>query len=935
MRRLFSMRMLNLTARLQRHEQGQSLVLLAIGFVALALFVGITTDVSVLFARYSQLARAVDSAAISAANQVREDRNYANVRLAATQFIEIYGLDPEQIDVQYCDTLPATERTTDELCVDFAGNAHNRKLVRVTARVEAPTYFMRLLGIDVIELEASSISETAALDVVVIMDVSESMLRYTSYEDWATIGQGVIYRPPTRDEIATDLGLGTGWEAWTTLMTDASTAQTGLLYRTQAYVNSLLDYGDSSDPFYVASNSTYFQAEYGSQSAPREPCRVRFYPPGVQSSVSSFTGYGDPDAGYTNLRDLYDEVSLDWPTSMVGWDVFVPSYNYYGCCNDPNGDWRFGDLICQPFKQARDAVLQFMDRIDFNRGDRVAFVTFDRGAYLINPYGVPIIGGTPDEDARLNPMISNRDDAVNTIRNLLGVRAEPNFYVFNDDGTYVEGSTNRLTAYWSSYAAGIENGASIPLDPGRTDYDPNPTTGIVPEMVNYPVRGNCSVQNAALLYQYDSLFAPSLWRIANPSDPAWTGYADGLEQFNFDWPGIGTIRNVGMSYEYWAACAGTNVGAGLRVANNALVDPETIRDDGVWVMVLLSDGGAGASDAVRRDRQKINPILPYFDNLDGTFGYEDPTVDEYGSFGLCPTGSPSNPAELMRPADDSPSAYTFPHCSDEQWWTRHRCDFRPLRIVLFGQNDAMQDADYDPALSEEENLRLNNLYDVDIGQPGVNCNVERYDVDDYARDWADFVGLQAIAGSGAQEANLPTIFTIGFGLEFPIRSDGGTTYTITDQNDAEEICALNPGDCLGEQLLRYIADVGDNNFIDNDYYQDMLFCDRQDALDGRCSAHGAYGVGLFPMESWSWDGIPGDIRGYGQRGPCQTELGIVIGSTYDLNADGSFDAGERNLQREMLRPQLSCGNYYFAPDGNELRFVFDDIASRMYTRLAR
>jgi len=935
MRRLFSMRIPSLKARLRRHEQGQSLVLLAIGFVALALFVGITTDVSVLFARYSQLARAVDSAAISAANQVREDRNYANVRLAATQFIEIYGLDPEQIDVQYCDTLPATERTTDELCVDFAGNAHNRKLVRVTARVEAPTYFMRLLGIDVIELEASSISETAALDVVVIMDVSESMLRYTNYEDWARIGQGVIYRPPTRNEIAADLGISIA-----NLMTDPSDPQTGLLYRTQAYVNGLLNYTDSEDPFYVASNSTHFQAEYGTQGAPREDCQVRFYPASIYSGVSFYTGYGDSDTGYTDLLTLYEETGLGWPEPPPGspeaWGGFVPTYNFYGCCNDPNGDGVFDDLVCQPFAQARDAVLQFMDRIDFNRGDRVAFVTFDQGAYLINPYGVPITDGTPDEDGRLNHMISNRNDAENTIRRLLGVRAEPNFYVYDNNGTYVEGSTDRITARWSGYAAGIRDGESIPFDPGRTDYDPDPTTGIVPEMINYPVRQNCFVQNAALAYEWESLFKGSLLSIANPTGAEWADYADGPWALYPDWlPEPGVQRDWAMTYEFNAACAGTNVGAGLRVANNALVDPETIRDDGVWVMVLLSDGGAGASDAVRRDGDKIAPILPYQDNLDGTFGYENPAVDEYGSYGLCPMGTPDNPAELMLPNDDSPVPFSFPHCSDEQWWTRHRCDFRPLRIVLFGQNDAMQDNDYNPALSEEENLRLNNLYDVDIGQPGVNCNVERYDVDDYARDWADYIGLQAIAGSGAQEANLPTIFTIGFGLEFPVRSDGGTTYSITDQDDAEEICALNPGDCLGEQLLRYIADVGDNNFIDNDYYQDILFCDRQDALDGRCEAHGAYGVGLFPMESWSWDGIPGDIRGYGQRGPCQTELGIVIGSTYDLNGDGLFDEGERRLQREMLRPQLSCGNYYFAPDGNELRFVFDDIASRMYTRLAR
>jgi hypothetical protein len=83
------------------------------------------------------------------------------------------------------------------------------------------------------------------------------------------------------------------------------------------------------------------------------------------------------------------------------------------------------------------------------------------------------------------------------------------------------------------------------------------------------------------------------------------------------------------------------------------------------------------------------------------------------------------------------------------------------------------------------------------------------------------------------------------------------------------------------------------------------------------------------------EGTVGDTRGYGDRGPCQTDIGFSVGGDYDWNRDGIFSSDEQADQREMLRPQLSCGNYYFAPDGNELRFVFDDIASRMYTRLAR
>ena len=53
----------------------------------------------------------------------------------------------------------------------------------------------------------------------------------------------------------------------------------------------------------------------------------------------------------------------------------------------PNGDFNFDDLVCQPFKEARDAAQQFLARLDFLRGDRVAFVTFDRRASVVDPDG--------------------------------------------------------------------------------------------------------------------------------------------------------------------------------------------------------------------------------------------------------------------------------------------------------------------------------------------------------------------------------------------------------------------------------------------------------------------------------------------------------------------------------------------------------------------
>ncbi|MCA9888725.1 MAG: hypothetical protein KC546_10145 [Anaerolineae bacterium] len=930
---------------MRRHEKGQSLIFLAIGFLGLIAFIGITADVAILFARYSQLSRAVDSAAIAAANQMREDREYPHVRLAATQFIEFYGLDPELVDVQYCDTLPEAMRTgpdRDELCTD-----DQRKLVRVTAQINVDTIFGGILPFwpDRIELQASSVSETAALDVVIIMDVSESMLRYTSYEDWASseISKGVIYRPPTIDEIAAAYTTPINPVTPADIRENGFGASAGLLSLPQSRVNDYLSYvGDGIvEPgiianFTVQVDTEYFQNLTGNpQYQPREACRVRWFPGSYYTSVSSYVGYyDDATSAYVGLDDLYTEASGITSMPTTSFRGFVPTYNFYDCCNDPlvagepNNLPGFGNLICQPFKQARDATEQFLERIDFARGDRVGFVTFDRSAFLINPYGVPVVSGTPDPDSRLSPMIENLDDATAVVQQLLGVRAEPNFYVYNNSGQYNPATQDEFVGYWSGLAAGIDSsGASIPFDPGKVSYNPDDAT--VPEAYNYPVRNNCPFQNAGLPGTY-SLFDASLLKITNPLDSSWDSYVDPTDGSAYIQGTTPRNANIAMSYEFWSSCRGTNIGAGLRVANNALLDPRTIREDGVWIMVLLSDGGAGASDAVRRNGDKLIPADPYFDTN------PDPAIEEfgipgdYGAFGVCPNGTPTNPAELMTPGDDIPFA-TFPHCSDEDWWTRHRCDFRPLRIALFDEEDAMQDNDYvtygtfpGPPSAEEElswNLERNNLYDVDIGQPGTQCDVNYYDVDDYARDWADFISLQQIAGT--DEAVLPTIFTIGFGLEFPERTtETGVVLDITRQDDSVRICDLNPADCLGEQLLRYIADVGDNNFIDNDYYQDLMF------FDGT----GEYAGQLYVTNNW--DGVVGDDRGYGDRGPCQTDY-VAVGGDYDIDRDGFFETSEQRIQREMLLPQVSCGNYYFAPDGNQLRFVFDDIASRMYTRLAR
>jgi hypothetical protein len=423
-------------------------------------------------------------------------------------------------------------------------------------------------------------------------------------------------------------------------------------------------------------------------------------------------------------------------------------------------------------------------------------------------------------------------------------------------------------------------------------YDP-----LGPLLNDYPVKDNCPFQNAAMFYpftRYATLGAagtlptgdawegsPALWNILTPdyaNDANWRSVAS---FYNFD---------VLNSYELWASCRGTNIGAGLREANNALTDPVTNRSEGtVWVMIMLSDGAAGASDPARSSGGKIDPAFPYF-SVGGPLPAQRYGIrGGYGTYGVCPYGRTSDFGEVVDTVGESP--VEFPFCLDEEPETRHFC-YPPVRAVDGGDssvgdpsNDVgfgpgARDANYDYSLSSRENAALGNVFDVDVGfyPSGLDDGCLFYDVDDYARDWADFVG-RVFEDSG-DSATLPTIFTIGFGLNFA-QGDGS--------------CDANIPDCLGEELLRYIADVGDNFRIDTDYQQDYL---DNDLLD---------------------DSLPADD--YGLPGPCEPP-----GGGYAVPGDIS--------SVQFLDPRENCGNYFNAPSEEELDIVFDEIASRMFTRLA-
>jgi hypothetical protein len=155
------------------------LVLIALAFVGLASFIGLAVDSGILFTQIGHLRRAVDSAALAAANQFREGRTVGELTAAATQFINLNSVTTGTAEVFICEEpfgpgpySPAHDPT---LCPALGSGDPYRKFVRVEAEVLVEFAFLPILGIYTFPIHASAVSEAASIDVVLVVDVSSSM----------------------------------------------------------------------------------------------------------------------------------------------------------------------------------------------------------------------------------------------------------------------------------------------------------------------------------------------------------------------------------------------------------------------------------------------------------------------------------------------------------------------------------------------------------------------------------------------------------------------------------------------------------------------------------------------------------------------------------------------------------------------------------------
>ncbi|GAB4483293.1 MAG: hypothetical protein OHK0031_06450 [Anaerolineales bacterium] len=159
----------------QKQPKGQVLVLLALMMLLLVAVMGLAIDVGFLYVNYARLRRGVDGAAVNAANQFKENYTAADLNKAAREFLVLNDVPEATATVETCDTNPSVFKPGD--CPDLVAdpNALKRKLVYVEATMPVDLFFLSSIGISSTTIRADATSEAASVDVMLVIDTSDSM----------------------------------------------------------------------------------------------------------------------------------------------------------------------------------------------------------------------------------------------------------------------------------------------------------------------------------------------------------------------------------------------------------------------------------------------------------------------------------------------------------------------------------------------------------------------------------------------------------------------------------------------------------------------------------------------------------------------------------------------------------------------------------------
>lgn len=175
-------------------ERAQSIIIIAVAFVALLAIVGLVTDVGSIYVSWTRLKRGVDAASVAAANNMKSAKEnittaerIANMTRAATEMLALNGIqDVDVMQILTCEDVFDADRnpiagSPEDLLTMCPTPTGYRKLAWIQARERVNVYFLSLVGIRSYPLTLSSIGEAAMLDLVLVFDTSESMGVDTHY----------------------------------------------------------------------------------------------------------------------------------------------------------------------------------------------------------------------------------------------------------------------------------------------------------------------------------------------------------------------------------------------------------------------------------------------------------------------------------------------------------------------------------------------------------------------------------------------------------------------------------------------------------------------------------------------------------------------------------------------------------------------------------
>lgn len=182
----------------RREQSGQTIIIAALGFITLLVLVGFAVDAALIYVGYTRLRRGVDAAAVSAVNQYREIRSVEQMYGISVETLQLQVPQLENARLYWCTYRSAEEGITltdmqgttymphiplgsadeygeESLCANVAENEPPRKRVRIYAWTRVDLAFLRLIGFDHLVLRAFTEAEAAVIQMVILLDTSESM----------------------------------------------------------------------------------------------------------------------------------------------------------------------------------------------------------------------------------------------------------------------------------------------------------------------------------------------------------------------------------------------------------------------------------------------------------------------------------------------------------------------------------------------------------------------------------------------------------------------------------------------------------------------------------------------------------------------------------------------------------------------------------------